>query len=75
MLFGVVLARGIGLHAGGDGLVLPLLATQILWTNLVHRRAARSCAASPPRPGGFLEGSGELRKIGLGLCLTSGTKS
>ena len=35
MFFGVVLARRIGLHAEGGGLVLPLLATQILWINLV----------------------------------------
>src|SRR5262245_40654232 len=36
MFFGVVLARQLGLHAsGGDALVLPLLATQILWINLV----------------------------------------
>jgi magnesium-transporting ATPase (P-type) len=32
---GVVLARVIGLGGGGDGLALPLLATQILWINLV----------------------------------------
>jgi Ca2+-transporting ATPase len=35
MFFGVVLARHIGLDAGGGGVVLPLLATQILWINLV----------------------------------------
>jgi Ca2+-transporting ATPase len=35
MFFGVVLARRIGLQAEGAGLVLPLLATQILWINLV----------------------------------------
>ena len=36
MFFGVVLAGLIGLAAGGgEGLVLPLLATQILWINLV----------------------------------------
>jgi Ca2+-transporting ATPase len=35
MFFGVVLAREIGLHAGRDAVVLPLLATQILWINLV----------------------------------------
>jgi Ca2+-transporting ATPase len=33
--FGVVFARRLGLHAEGTGLVLPLLATQILWINLV----------------------------------------
>jgi len=36
MFFGVLLADLIGLTAGEDGgLVLPLLATQILWINLV----------------------------------------
>jgi len=35
MFFGVLLSRQLGLHAGTDGLVLPLLATQILWINLV----------------------------------------
>jgi Ca2+-transporting ATPase len=35
MFFGVLLARNIGLHVEGGGLVLPLLATQILWINLV----------------------------------------
>ena len=35
MFFGVLLARRLGLHGEGGGLVLPLLATQILWINLV----------------------------------------
>ena len=35
MFFGVVLAERIGLHAEGQAVVLPLLATQILWINLV----------------------------------------
>jgi Ca2+-transporting ATPase len=35
MFFGVLLARYIGLDHGGDAVVLPLLATQILWINLV----------------------------------------
>lgn len=35
MFFGVVFAKTIGLHAEGDAVVLPLLATQILWINLV----------------------------------------
>jgi Ca2+-transporting ATPase len=35
MFFGVLLADYIGLSADGGGLVLPLLATQILWINLV----------------------------------------
>jgi P-type Ca2+ transporter type 2C len=36
MFFGVLLSRQLGLYgSGGDALVLPLLATQILWINLV----------------------------------------
>jgi len=35
MFFGVLLAKTIGLHAEGHAVVLPLLATQILWINLV----------------------------------------
>jgi Ca2+-transporting ATPase len=35
MFFGVLFATQIGLDDGGGGVVLPLLATQILWINLV----------------------------------------
>ena len=35
VFFGVVLATVIGLTQSGEGLALPLLATQILWINLV----------------------------------------
>jgi Ca2+-transporting ATPase len=35
MFLGVLLAGQIGLEAGGEAFVLPLLATQILWINLV----------------------------------------
>ncbi len=35
MFFGVLLAGHIGLDIGGDAVVLPLLATQLLWINLV----------------------------------------
>jgi Ca2+-transporting ATPase len=35
MFFGVLLANRIGLEAEGGAIVLPLLATQILWINLV----------------------------------------
>jgi Ca2+-transporting ATPase len=35
MFFGVVLARQLGLDGGGDAVVLPILATQILWINLL----------------------------------------
>src|SRR3712207_2239440 len=63
MFFGVLLADGIGLtpQAGG-GVVLPLLATQILWINLVTDGAPAlalgvdpadpETMARPPRPRG-----------------------
>jgi Ca2+-transporting ATPase len=35
VFFGVVLAGVIGLAGDGEGVVLPLLATQILWINLI----------------------------------------
>lgn len=35
MFFGVLFAKAIGLHAEGSAVVLPLLATQILFINLV----------------------------------------
>jgi Ca2+-transporting ATPase len=35
MFFGVVLAGTLGLDAQGEAVVLPLLATQVLWINLV----------------------------------------
>jgi Ca2+-transporting ATPase len=35
MFFGVLFARRIGLDVGGGAVVLPLVATQILWINLV----------------------------------------
>ena len=35
MFFGILLANTIGLTAAGGGLVLPLVATQIFWINLV----------------------------------------
>ena len=105
MFFGVLLANRLGLYAEGDALVLPLLATQILWINLVTdgppalalgvEPADEGLMLQPPRPpgegvltprmwagiffvgvimaagtlfvldaampGGFIEGSGELR--------------
>ncbi len=52
MFFGVLLAGVIGLTAEGEGLVLPLLATQILWINLVTDGApALALGIDPTDPG------------------------
>ncbi|MDO6822160.1 cation-translocating P-type ATPase [Marinobacter sp. 1_MG-2023] len=62
MFFGVLLADVIGLTANGAGLALPLLATQILWINMVSDGAPAlalgldpgdgAAMTKPPRPRG-----------------------
>ncbi|MBO1074678.1 cation-translocating P-type ATPase [Roseomonas marmotae] len=63
MFFGILLAEQIGLTGSGDtGVVLPLLATQILWINLVTDGAPAlalgvdpvdaGTMTQPPRPRG-----------------------
>jgi Ca2+-transporting ATPase len=52
MFFGVLLARQIGLDGGGEAVVLPLLATQILWINLVtDGPPALALGVDPPDEG------------------------
>jgi P-type Ca2+ transporter type 2C len=60
MFFGVLLAGTIGLDFGGEAVVMPLLATQILWINLVTDGPPalalgldppdQDLMAQPPRP-------------------------
>jgi Ca2+-transporting ATPase len=52
MFFGVLLAKSIGLEAQGNSLVLPLLATQLLWINLLTDGApALALGVDPPDEG------------------------
>jgi P-type Ca2+ transporter type 2C len=56
MFFGVLLAEQIGLYPEGGGVVLPLLATQILWINLVtDGPPALALGVDPPDEGLMLE--------------------
>jgi magnesium-transporting ATPase (P-type) len=51
MLLGVVLAAGLGLQDAGDAVAVPLLATQILWVNLLTDSApALALGVDPPPP-------------------------
>jgi Ca2+-transporting ATPase len=62
MFFGVLLANVIGLQAEGSAVVLPLLATQLLWINLATDGAPalalgvdppdHAVMGKPPRPTG-----------------------
>ena len=55
MFFGVLLADVIGLSGGGDAVVLPLLATQILWINLLTDGLPALALGVDPAEAGLME--------------------
>ncbi|MBN1562792.1 MAG: HAD-IC family P-type ATPase, partial [Anaerolineae bacterium] len=66
MFFGVLLAEVIDLTAGGHGgLVLPLLATQILWINLVSDGAPALALGVDPADAGFMNEPPRPRSEGV----------
>jgi Ca2+-transporting ATPase len=85
MFFGVLLADRIGLEGEGDTVVLPLVATQILWINLVTDGppalalgvdpAGKDLMQQPPRPAGEGVLTARMwRGIALvGLTMAAGT--
>ena len=65
MFFGVVLAKFIGLHAEGDTVVLPLLATQVLWINLVTDGAPALALGVDPADDGLMHRPPRPRSEGV----------
>jgi Ca2+-transporting ATPase len=66
MFFGVILADVIGLTAAGGGvLVLPLLATQILWINLLTDGAPALALGIDPADAGIMNKSPRPRGEGV----------
>jgi len=85
MFFGVLLAGAIGLPAEGNAVALPLVATQILWINLVTDGAPAlalgvdpagvDVMARPPRPlaEGVITGRMWFGIFFVGVVMATGT--
>ena len=65
MFFGVLLASFIGLTGEGSGVVLPLLATQILWINLVTDGAPALALGVDPADANTMERPPRSRNEGV----------
>jgi Ca2+-transporting ATPase len=65
MFFGVLLADAIGLAAEAGGVALPLLATQILWINLVTDGAPALALGVDPADAGVMDAAPRPRSEGV----------
>jgi Ca2+-transporting ATPase len=85
MFFGVLLAGAIGLNPGGETLALPLLATHLLWINLVTDGApalalgfdpmSPAVMRNPPRAAGegVITGQMWINAFWIGAVMAVGT--
>src|SRR5213075_249482 len=65
MFFGVVLADRIGLQASAGDVVLPLLATQILWINMVTDGPPALALGVDPADAGLMNRPPRLHSEGV----------
>src|SRR5690606_14496388 len=85
MFLGVLFARQLGLRTDDGGVVLPMLATQLLWINLATDAAPALALGvepkepelmrMPPRPGSerVITGRMWLGMVLVGLVMAAGT--
>ncbi len=65
MFLGVLLAEVIGLRAEGTAIVLPLLATQLLWINLVTDGAPALALGLDPLDGSLMSAAPRPKRQGV----------